>query len=228
MRQLLVLAGGLGSRLGVETESLPKILVPISDDCTMFDLICDRFHENFDDIVFLLGHLAHKVEEHITKTSRNLKNVRLLVEPERLGTAGPLYYHRAELEEEFYVINGDTIFDCDLTSLERTQNKDSVAVVGLFETGGQSRFGNVVLDRDMKISAFHEKANSASLGFVNAGAYYFKKTVLDFIPGGSYSAENELFPRLVKERLLEGRVFTEGFLDIGVPETLKIARKKRF
>ena len=61
---------------------------------------------------------------------------------------------------------------------------------------------------------------------MNGGVYFFKKRILNLIPKKPCSLEEDVFPNIIKKRLLTGKIYKNFFLDIGTPEYFNISAKK--
>ena len=228
-RQLLILAGGRGTRLGAETADTPKPLVKLFDDTTMLDMLLSRYADLFEDVIILAGHLSAQVEAHIDERYKySHPHVRVLSELVPLGTAGPLLLHESELKEAFFVMNGDTWFGIELENLI-FKNEETLVSIALAKVEDVNRYGSVILDKRDRIVSFSEK-NSNDLsesGYINAGIYLVKKHLLSAISSVPCSLERDIFPVLSDKLMLEGVVLDGDFIDVGVPETLAFARENR-
>ena len=89
-----------------------------------------------------------------------------------------------------------------------------------------SRYGKVTMDNNGRIIRFDEKKEHAGSGLINAGVYLFNKKVLTDIPENvKYSMEKDVFPGLAAVNRLFGRKSDGRFIDIGTPESYKMAEK---
>ncbi len=117
------------------------------------------------------------------------------------------------------MLNADTFYQIDygrLVRLQRQQGLDMALV--LRQVPDVSRYGEAVL-RDGYLTAFNEKITEARPGTINGGVYRMSRELLDEIPEGKVSLENEMIPRwMAKGRRLGGFVNDGYFIDIGVPE----------
>jgi len=86
-----------------------------------------------------------------------------------------------------------------------------------------SRYGLVELN-GAKIAAFREKPSVPESGLVNSGVYWLKSEIVNYIEDTPCSLEQQVFPKLVAESRLIGRVYKGFFIDIGIPEDLQRAR----
>ena len=144
-----------------------------------------------------------------------------------MGTGGALKYAREYLQDEFLLLNGDSIFDfnyLDLCVCERDQEPGNwLARIALLPVENASRYGLVELN-GVEIRAFREKPDVPESGLINSGVYWLKTEILDFIADTPNSLEQEVFPKLANEGRLVGRIYQGFFIDIGIPEDLQQAR----
>ena len=89
----------------------------------------------------------------------------------------------------------------------------------LREVPDVSRYGQAVLDGAGRLTGFNEKTTEARPGTINGGIYLMKRELLEDIPEGKVSLENEMIPRWLETgRPLGGFVNDGYFIDIGIPE----------
>ena len=98
------------------------------------------------------------------------------------------------------------------------QESDLDMALVLREVPDISRYGAAVL-MNGRLTGFNEKSAEAKPGTINGGVYLMKRTLLDEIPAGKVSLENEMIPKWLSEgRALGGFVNDGYFIDIGIPE----------
>ena len=117
IRQCVILAGGLGTRLGALTQQVPKPLLPVGDRPFLDHLLLEAARHGFTRIVLLAGHLGEQVAERYAGTHRiagREVTVTVTIEPEPAGTGGALAQLRGIAEDAFLLLNGDSWFDIDL------------------------------------------------------------------------------------------------------------------
>ena len=227
IRQLLILAGGRGTRLRHETSDLPKPLVHLFDQTTILGLLLDRYKTVFTDILILAGYKSEKIRDYIQENYHG-DNIRVLCEETLCGTAGALFKHHEELDSAFAVMNGDTWFKSDLDILSLSLGSSQAGMV-LTRVTDVARYGSVTRDISGLVRGFSEKNSRIKHGdhLINVGLYIFSKEVLSFVSSLPCSLETDVFPQLVEKGLLTSWVAEGKFLDIGIPETLEFARSNR-
>jgi len=223
--QACILVGGKGTRLGDLTRATPKPLIEIGDNAVFLDIVLGQVaRQGFDDIVLLAGHLGDVVRARYDGRSVGSARVRVIVEPEPLGTAGALA--AAAIAPRFLLVNGDTFFDIDLRALcAYSDRADCDALIALHRVPDGSRYGSVVLDGD-RIVSFAEKKPTAGPALINGGISVLRSSIVDRIRTVPCSMESAIFPVLAAERRLCGRECDGYFIDIGLPETLEQARRE--
>ncbi len=118
--QCVVLAGGLSSRLGSLTATVPKPLLPCGDRPFVAWLMREFIRFGITDFLLLTGHLSAAMERAVGDIQASLPcpvRITLSTEPERAGTAGALFHARDRLDERFLLCNGDSLFDCNMAGL---------------------------------------------------------------------------------------------------------------
>jgi NDP-sugar pyrophosphorylase family protein len=115
-----ILAGGLATRLRPITESIPKALVEIEGRPFAEHQVELLEAHGVTDIVFLLGHLGHMVQETLGDGSRWGVRLRYALDgPRALGTGGAVHGAIAQLGNAFFVLYGDSYLECDYAAIER-------------------------------------------------------------------------------------------------------------
>jgi NDP-sugar pyrophosphorylase family protein len=220
---VLVLAGGLGTRIRPVLGELPKLLAPINGRpylTYLFDWL-RRFGPR--RIVLGLGYGAKAVLDFLDAHPAPDLNITTLVEPSPLGTAGAIRFARSELHTDpVLVMNGDSFVDADLCALiARHKEIGALGTLLCVEVDDAPRYGRVVLDSRRLIAGFAEKDLSFhGPALINGGVYALSATLLDEITAGDTSSlEYDIFQRLPVGSLAaySGRFC---FIDIGTPEAL--------
>ncbi|MDI3269264.1 MAG: NDP-sugar synthase [Bacillota bacterium] len=216
-RYAILLAGGLGSRLHPLTQDLPKPMVPILGKPWLEWLLERLNREGWTAITLSL----HYGKDHIMEYFASWKEeLRFVVEPELLGTAGALRYALPDEGDRFLVLNADIVHSFPLQPLwDFHKARGAQATIGLVEVEDPSAFGSVQVDGEGRVRAFREKpkAGEAVGRWVNAGIYIFERSFLETIPWGERrSLERDVFPRRLAEGVKIYGLPLEGYWqDIG-------------
>lgn len=232
VKQAAILIGGKGTRLGDAVRDIPKPLLEVCGRPFVEHVMMNLRRFGFEDFILLAGYQSSVVNERYGKGSKFAQelraNIRVVVEPSPMGTGGALRYARDFLQEEFLLLNGDSIFDfnyldlCNCTYPEEAS--DWLCRVALLPVVQASRYGFVEI-QDSRVEAFLEKPERPQSGLINSGIYWMKSTLLDFIPAVPCSLEQDIFPVIVSQGQMTGRIYRGYFIDIGIPEDLQLARE---
>ena len=225
--QVVVLAGGVGSRLRPWTNSIPKPLLPVLDQTLLEHVVSSLPLDMVDEVVVAGGYKVDQIKAYFEASDAPF-DVRIVPEDEPLGTGGALGNCRDVVSGTFACFNGDIISSLDASSLlNMHRNNGSVGTLGLWEVEDPTRFGIVGLDEDNKITRFKEKPAPEEVfsNLINAGSYIFNDDVFDWMPHGRHSIERDVFPKLAAEGLLSGVPFEGYFIDAGTPEAWNLAVK---
>src|SRR4029078_12594532 len=132
--QVVILAGGLGTRLWPMTKSIPKPMVPVGGEPYPPHQIGFLRGQGYSDVVILTGYLGEQIEDHFGDGSAVGMRIRYSREPGPLGTGGALRNASELLPDAFLLIYGDSFLSIEYGILERRlAETQATAVVALFE-----------------------------------------------------------------------------------------------
>ena len=227
--QAVVLAGGLGTRLGGLTRDVPKPLLPVAGVPFVDYIIRWLAMHGIEDIILSTGYLAPAFDAFLD--GRTWKSpygtpvrVRNAVEPVMAGTGGALQFLAADLDERFLFINGDSFFNCDLAKVLACGSAlpPGEMLLTVRHVSDAGRYGRITLNGS-RVEKFAEKSGSEP-GLINAGISVLDRSVLTMIGPLPFSIETGIYPVLVSQGRLQGIVETGYFIDIGLPETYEQAQ----
>lgn len=224
LKQAVILVGGQGTRLGALTRQTPKPMLSVGGRPFLDYLVWNLSRHGIGEIIFSCGYLGEQIADHFRARKGDNARIRCFIEPEPLGTGGAIHFLAAKLEEKFFLLNGDSIFDInylDLPLLSATPSHVT-ASIALRHVPDASRYGRVEMTGE-QVCRFLEKSSHPHPGLINAGIYWMDRRVVAFLPEGVSSIERQLFPKLVAEGTLFGKVYGGYFIDIGVPDDYRRA-----
>ncbi len=212
--KMVIMAGGLGTRLHPHTETCPKPLLPVAGKPMLEHIIERAREEGFSHFVLAVRYLGHMIEDYFGNGSHWGVDIRYLREEAPLGTAGALSFLDVSDGLPFVVTNGDVLTDIkygELLDFHVRNSALATMAVRLYEW--QHPFG-VVQTRGVEIVGFEEKPVHRT--HVNAGVYALSSEALTHLKRGSHCDMPMLF-----ETLREGAHRTvvypmhEPWLDVG-------------
>jgi NDP-sugar pyrophosphorylase family protein len=228
--QAVILAGGLGTRLGPLTRKTPKSMVPVAGVPYLEHQLRLLARQSFRDVLLLTGYLGEQIESWFGNGGRLGLRLRYSRELQPLGTGGALRDGRRYLAETFLLLYGDSLLPIQYAAVAR-RLKDSAAlgVIAVYRDpdGETAVRPNVALDRGGLVTRYDKAASvGAALEYIEAGVSCFRREVLDLLPAaGPASFEQCCFPRLIDRRQLAAVPTPQRFYDIGTPERLLAIEK---
>ncbi|OKJ70308.1 sugar phosphate nucleotidyltransferase [Streptomyces sp. CB02460] len=227
-KEAILLVGGKGTRLRPLTVHTPKPMVPAAGVPFLTHQLARARAAGVEHIVLATSYLAEVFEPYFGDGSSLGLHIEYVTEREPLGTGGAIrnVAHRLASgpDEPVLIFNGDILTGLDIRALV-TSHADSGADVSLHLTRVEDprAFGLVPTDDTGRVTAFLEKPQTPEeivTDQINAGAYIFRRSVIDTIPTGRpVSVERETFPGLLADGAhLQGMVDSTYWLDLGTPQ----------
>ncbi|MFB8090285.1 sugar phosphate nucleotidyltransferase [Streptomyces sp. NPDC055992] len=227
-KEAILLVGGKGTRLRPLTVHTPKPMVPAAGVPFLTHQLARARAAGVEHIVLATSYLAEVFEPYFGDGSSLGLHIEYVTEREPLGTGGAIrnVAHRLASgpDEPVLIFNGDILTGLDIRALV-TSHAGSGADVSLHLTRVEDprAFGLVPTDDTGRVTAFLEKPQTPEeivTDQINAGAYIFRRSVIDTIPAGRpVSVERETFPGLLAEGAhLQGMVDSTYWLDLGTPQ----------
>jgi mannose-1-phosphate guanylyltransferase len=217
----VILVGGMGTRLRPLTLSAPKPMLPTAGVPFLAHLLARIAAIGVRHVVLGTSYRAEVFEDYFGDGAEFGLDVEYVVETEPLGTGGGIRNVADRLRGDTALIfNGDVLSGADLGALLDTHQRSDADVTLYLTTVDDPRaFGCVPTDADGMVTAFLEKDPNPVTNQINAGAYVFKRWVIDSIPAGRpVSVERETFPQLLASGArVAGHVATSYWRDLGKP-----------
>ncbi len=229
--QVLILVGGLGTRLRASIGPTPKPMASVAGRPFVEYLLLQLRRDGFQEVIMLAGFGATVLHRYFGDGRDWGISIAYSNEPERLGTAGAVRHSLPMLEgQQFLVMNGDSFFDIPLLDLIAAHTATplngiaSTATLALARSSETERFGSVELGAANQVTRFREKVTTRGEGLINAGVYVLERATIEAIPPArTVSLEHEVFPGLIN-RGLRGIEMRGTFLDIGIPQAYEALR----
>ena len=219
---MVIMAGGVGTRLRPHTESCPKPMLSVAGKPMLEHIIERAKLEGFSHFVLAIHYLGHMIEDYFGNGERLQVQIDYLREQSPLGTAGALSLLDPRPDAPFVVTNGDVITDIrygELLDFHIRYNAAATMAVRVHEW--QHPFG-VVQTKGVEIVGFEEKPVARS--HINAGVYALDPEVLNVLSADAHCDMPTLFERLqMKAKRTVAYPMHEPWLDVGRPDDLQTA-----
>jgi glucose-1-phosphate cytidylyltransferase len=218
--KVVILCGGLGTRLREETEFRPKPMVEVGGRPILWHIMKTYAHYGFREFVLCLGYRGNSIKEYFLNYEAMNNDFSIC-----LGEKSQIQYHGTHGEQEFSVTLADTGIDCmtggRIRKIRRYIDGDTFLmtygdglsdvniadVVKFHQKHGRaatvttvapiSRFGIIELAESDRVASFNEKPKTD--GWMNAGFFVLNARVLDYLGGDECIFEREPLERLARD-----------------------------
>jgi dTDP-glucose pyrophosphorylase len=211
---VVIMAGGLGSRLKELTQDTPKPMLKVGPRPILETIIRSFSEQGFRRFYLAVNYKAEQIEDHFGDGSRLGVEVNYLREQQRMGTAGALSLLPSFPERPILVTNADLLTKADYGAmLEKHETSGADATMGVRKYEMQVPFG-VVQEEDGRISSVFEKPVHQFM--VSAGVYVLSPSVLKLVPHNEFFDMPSLFEMISNEGLYARSHYIDDYwLDIG-------------
>jgi dTDP-glucose pyrophosphorylase len=222
---VVLMAGGLGTRLRPLTKDCPKPMLPVGGKPILESILESFVEQGFRHFFLSVNFKAEMVQDHFGDGSRWGVSIDYLLEDRRLGTAGPLSLLDRRPDAPLVVMNGDLLTRISFDKLMNFHNAQSaVATMAVREYDFQVPYG-VVEHNESRVVSINEKP--VHKFFVSAGIYVLAPSVLDLVPSGMFLDMPNLLSNLIKDRqTVAAYPLREYWLDIGRIEEFERAQQE--
>tara|TARA_X000000950_G_scaffold286191_1_gene394341 strand:- start:2043 stop:2762 length:720 start_codon:yes stop_codon:yes gene_type:complete len=187
----LILAGGKGSRLGEITKRTPKPILEINNKLFIIYLLEQIYKLGLREVTISVGYKSEMIKNKIGNSYKSLK-IFYSKEQNLLGTGGAIKKFIKDTKKELLlVMNGDSYTKLNFEKFFKSYS----SFMNIFLVGcrlkNSSRFGKILIDKDMKIVEFGEKKHTTE-GIINCGIYIINKKIFDHQLKNTFSFEKEI------------------------------------
>lgn len=224
MNELIILAGGLGTRLRSEVPGLPKCMAPVNGR-PFIDFVIEYFQgQGIEKFIFSLGYKHEVIVEYLNMQYAAI-NMQYTIEEEPLGTGGAVKCACSKASgENVFITNGDTLFKVNTDEIKNIHLQNgSECTLALKPMKNFDRFGVVEIDDRNNIIQFNEKKYYTE-GLINGGFYalnipaFLNKNFPD-----KFSFEKDYLEKYCPDKKFYASVQDNYFIDMGIPEDYKRA-----
>ena len=224
-KEVIILAGGFGTRLKEVINDVPKCLAPINKKPFLYYQLDYLKKQGVTRFIFSLGFKSQMVVDYIKAFHSEIEVV-FSIESKPLGTGGAIKAAlQLAISDYILIVNGDTFFNINLDRFFNFAiGNNNSFTLALFYVKQNDRYGFVEIDQDYRVLKFHEKMKSENV-LVNSGFYIVNKKELNFSDYKDvFSLEKDFFEKINKNDYLFSIVENEDFIDIGIPEDYILAQ----
>lgn len=223
--EVIVLAGGLGTRLRRALPDLPKPMAPVAGHPFLEIVLTGLKKKRFSRVILSLGYMAENIVSYFGSRFGSMELV-YEIEQIPLGTGGAV---RAAMQhctaDHVFIVNGDTYLDLEIAKVERLWQKNRLPIIVAHEVDDTSRYGRLEI-KGGKVQRFIEKGVGGK-GIINAGTYVLPANALNgYAVGEGFSLERDYLSERVTRSQVNVFVSRGYFIDIGIPEDYERAQSE--
>jgi NDP-sugar pyrophosphorylase family protein len=224
--QVAILAGGLATRLRPLTNTTAKSLIEICGKPFLGYQLGFLKKGGVKNIVLCVGYLGEQIEKHFGDGRELGVNIKYSYESEQLlGTAGALKNAERLLEDEFFIMYGDSYLFLDFVTTMSYFNKfDKLGLMTVYKNYNRYDSSNLVLTGNL-VKQYSKKEKSKEMVYIDYGVSILKKKALELVPPNQICSLEELFDQLINRKELLAYEVDERFYQIGSPEGLEEFKK---
>lgn len=218
MKECIILAGGLGTRLQSVVSDVPKCMAEVAGRPFLSYLLDYMDRQHFSHIILSLGYKSEIVLQWLEGESYPFE-ISYVVEDNPLGTGGAINLAFSKVKgSHAFVFNGDTFFDVNTSILLDFHNKKEAQIsLALKPMSDFDRYGSVDVSDDDRIIRFNEK-QYCEKGLINGGVYIINKDIFSALHlPEKFSFEKDVMEAHINDIPFYGCVQDNYFIDIGIP-----------
>ncbi len=228
--QVVVLLGGLGTRLREVGSDLPKAMLDVHGKPFFYYQLQLMKRYGLKDYIFCIGHKREAIKAYFLNGRQFGVKIRYSHDGRNLlGTGGALKKALPLLKEDFILIYGDSYMDVDYSELiynyfrsKNEQNKKGLMAV--FKNKNQFGKSNVIF-KNGRLLKYDKKNFSSKMEYIDYGISMLDKSILKQIPKDRYMDLSDIYHKLVENKLMSGYEIRNRFYEIGTSFSLTEFKK---
>jgi N-acetyl-alpha-D-muramate 1-phosphate uridylyltransferase len=216
MIPVAILAGGLATRLGQVSKTVPKALIPVAGEPFIAHQLRLLRRENVERVVLCVGHLGSLIQDFVGDGARFGLEVAYSEDGEKLlGTGGALRQAQPLLGEAFFVLYGDSYLDIDYTPVTAAfRGSGASALMTVFRNQGRWDTSNVLFD-GIHVVRYDKRAPTPDMHYIDYGLGLLTAEVLAGRPAATAFDLADVYTALAAAGRLAGYEAKQRFYEIG-------------
>ena len=212
---VVILAGGLGTRLGEKTLNKAKVLIDVAGKPFISRQLNYLSDQGIKDIVICVGHLGNQIKNYIGNGSKYNLNVSYSDDSDRLlGTGGSIKKACQILGEHFFILYGDSFLPVNFSLVEKAyfQEKKPALMTVLKNKGRWDKSNAYFKDKCVK---YNKKKPQKNMDYIDYGLTIVRNSIFSDFPSNEVFDLADVFENLSNKSLLAGFEIYDRFYEIG-------------
>lgn len=220
--QMVILCGGLATRLGKLAKNIPKSMIKIEGKPFLEYQIENLKNNSIKDIVLCVGYLSEKIKNYFGNGRKFGVNIKYSYDGNKpLGPIGAIKNAYLLLDDVFFIMYGDSYLSFDFKktySYFLKENKLGLMVV--YKNYDKYDKSNLVVKNNF-VTKYNKGNKTEDMIYIDYGASILRKNSLDLIPQNSYYTTGKFFTELINAHQLLAYEVKKRFYHIGNPDALE-------
>lgn len=218
----VIMAGGKGTRIASINSLVPKPMIKIFNKPILQYQIETLKNQGIKDFILVVGHLKEQIVDYFKSGESFGVNIEYIEETTPLGTAGSLFYLKNRINEDFLLLNGDTLFNIDINRFYETHKNNNCLVTILTHPNSHPYDSGIIVsdDKGLVLKWYtKEEERTYYKNRVNAGFHMISPKLLSrFNEVKKLDLDRDVLKPLIEEKQLYIYDSSEYILDMGTPE----------
>ena len=213
--QVLILLGGLGTRVKKFTRKIPKCLIKFNKRPFLYYQLKYLKNRGIDNVLLSSYYFSNTIKLYVKKNI-NFINVKIVNDGKLLGTGGAILNSLKYMEKKFYIIYGDSYLNFDLNKIK---NKKNLATMAIYKNKNLYDKSNISLKKSNKIR-YYKNIENKKLNYIDYGVSYVDKSIFNKRLNKRFEL-SELYDMISKKNILSSYIVKKRFYEIGSYEGIK-------
>lgn len=226
IKQAVIIAGGLGTRLKPFTDTNPKPMYPFNGKPFIEYLVKQIKGFGIDRILILVGYLPEKIMDYLGDGSKYGVKIEYDVTPVEYETGDRVLHAKEKLDDEYLFMYCDNYCPINFARLvEDYYNNNALLQFTAYANLDGYTKSNLLIAEDGKVEVYDKKRLTPNLSGVDIGYAIVNKKVLDMLPDGGFNLEAVLYPILVDQGKLYATVTEHRYYSVGSFERIELTKR---
>ncbi len=223
IKQAVILAGGIGTRLRPLTDNLPKPMIPVNRK-PFLEYLIELLKENgIEEVILLLGYLPEKIKEYFGDGSTFGIKIKYSIGDISFENGKRIKNAAQLLDDNFLLMYCDNYWPLNLKKLVKYHDEHNVlTTVTIYTNKDNFTESNMEVGNQGYVILYDKSRKEKNLSGVDIGFFIISKNVLKLMPNTNFSFEKEILPELIKKKQLAGYLTDHRYYSIGKIERLPI------
>ena len=215
----IILCGGKGTRIKNYTKKIPKCLIKFNGKPFLYYQLKYLKNHNINNVILSVGYLSNKIIKYVKKNI-DFINIKIVNEKKPLGTGGAVIKSLKYLNNNFFILYGDSYLNFDIKKMLK---KKSISTMAVYKNNNKFDKSNVRMNK--KAIIYEKKKPDKKANYIDYGVTFVKKSIFKSVSSNSKFDISILYEELSKKKLLKGYIVKKRFYEIGSYNGIKEFKK---